>query len=90
MAKSDYPKSVDGNIIMVEPYQYGVQIRKIGYKIATETFETLDDAIKHRDNILSNIRRGEHKSTAEAKHITLGELLERYSNEVAPIISKKN
>jgi len=87
MAKRKYPKTIDKNIMLVGPYQYRVQIRKKCYNIATETFETFDEALEYRDKILLDIRRGEHKSNTEAKHTTLGDLLLRYANEVAPRVS---
>lgn len=85
MAKCPY--TVEKNIIMVGPFQYRVQIRKRGFKVPSETFETLDGAINNRDSILNSIREGTYKDASEAKHRTLGYFLGRYIDEVATKIT---
>jgi len=82
-----YPRTIEKNIMMIGPYQYRVQIRKKGYSIATQTFEAFDDALAYRDKILMDIRRGEYKSSVEAKHTTLGDVLQRYASEVVPKVT---
>lgn len=63
---------------------YRVRIRLKGCPIQTATFERLTDAKKWVQDTESAIREGRHFKTAEAKRHTLGELIDRYIENVLP------
>ena len=61
---------------------YRVKVRLKGYPTQNATFERLTDAKKWASATETAIREGRHFKTAEAKKHTLGELIDRYTNEV--------
>ena len=67
------------------PYQWEVRIRKKGYPVQSNTFETKVDAEAWAATIESEMVRGVFRSTAEAERTTLEELLVRYEKEVTPL-----
>jgi integrase len=67
------------------PYQWEVRIRKKGYPVQSNTFETKMDAEAWASTIESEMVRGIFRSTAEAERTTLEELLVRYEKEVSPL-----
>lgn len=64
------------------PYQWRVKIRRRGYPTLTRTFETKAAAERYARQIESEIDQGVFVSRTEAENTTLGELLNRYLNEV--------
>ncbi len=64
------------------PYQWEVRIRKKGYPVQSNTFETKVDAEAWAATIESEMVRGVFRSTAEAERTTFEELLVRYEKEV--------
>ena len=62
--------------------RYRVRVRLKGCPIQTATFERLTDAKKWVQDTESAIREGRHFKTAEAKRHTLGELVDRYIENV--------
>lgn len=71
-------------IIKRGPYQYQVQVRCTGYPSQTRTFETKRDATAWAATVESEMRRGLFVDRSEAERTTLGEILERYRQEVTP------
>ena len=65
-------------------YQQQAIIRRKGYKTQTRTFETSKDAKIWAATIESEMARGLFIDRSEAERTTLGEVLERYRQEVAP------
>ena len=63
---------------------FRVQIRLKGYPTATATFERKTDAKLWAQQTESAMREGRHFKTAEAKKHTLGELVDRYIENVIP------
>lgn len=63
---------------------YRVKVRLKGFPTQNATFERLTDARKWAQNTESAIREGRHFKTTEAKRRTLGQLIERYIDEVLP------
>jgi len=64
--------------------RYRARVRLKGCPIQTATFERLTDAKKWVQDTESAIREGRHFKTAEAKRHTLGELIDRYIENVLP------
>ncbi|MGH8609536.1 MAG: tyrosine-type recombinase/integrase [Gammaproteobacteria bacterium] len=67
------------------PYQWQAQIRKKGYPPQSKTFETHASAEQWAREVEHEMDRGIFVSRGEADSTTLGELLERYLVEVAPL-----
>ncbi len=66
-------------------HQWQAQIRKQGYPLQSKTFETRAAAARWARAIECEMDRGLFVSRVEAESITLGELLERYVEEVTPL-----
>ena len=66
-------------------YQWEVRIRKKGYPVQSNTFETKMDAEAWAATIESEMVRGVFRSTAEAERTTFEELLLRYEKEITPL-----
>ena len=58
-------------------------IRRKGYPVESETFQTKKEAQEWARDIESRIDRGAHVSLGEAKSTTLAQALERYEEEVS-------
>ena len=71
-------------IINRGPYQYQALIRRKGYPAQIRTFESIKDAKDWAKDVEAKMRRGEFTDRSEAERTTLGEILERYRNEVTP------
>jgi len=67
------------------PYQWEVRIRKKGYPVQSNTFESKMDAEAWAATIESEMVRGIFRSTAESERTTFEELLVRYEKEVSPL-----
>ncbi len=67
---------------------YRVKIRLKGYPSQSASFKRLTDAKKWAQSTESAIREGRHFKTAEAKRHTLGELIDRYGEEVLALKQK--
>lgn len=67
---------------------YRVKVRLKGYPAQSSSFKRLTDAKKWAVHTEASIREGRHFKYAEAKKHTLGELIDRYINQVVP--SKKS
>lgn len=78
MAVVEKRKTSDGQI------RYRVKIRLRGHPPQTETFHRLADAKRWANETEAAIREGRHFKTTEAKKHTVGELLERYIQDVLP------
>lgn len=63
---------------------YRVKVRLKGFPTQNATFERLTDARKWAQNTESAIREGRHFKTTEAKRRTLGQLIDRYIEDVLP------
>jgi len=63
---------------------YRAQIRMRGYPPQSATFTKITDARTWARNTETAIREGRHFKTAEAKRHTVGEMIERYINNVIP------
>lgn len=72
------------SIIHRGPYQFQVLIRRKGYPSQTRTFESQKDAKDWARDVEAKMRRGEFDDLSEAEATTLGELLERFRQEVTP------
>ena len=72
------------SIINRGPYQFQALIRRKGYPAQTRTFESIKDAKDWAREVEAKMRRGEFTDLSEAEATTLGELLERYRQEVTP------
>lgn len=66
------------------PYQWQAQVRRKGYPTQTCTFETKREAEAWIASTETDMRKGVFVDRSEAERTTLGELLERYLNEVTP------
>ncbi|CAN5749163.1 site-specific integrase [soil metagenome] len=66
------------------PYQYQALVRRKGYPAQTRTFETIKAAKDWAKDVEAKMRRGEFTDRSEAERTTLGELLERYRQDVTP------
>lgn len=64
--------------------QYRVQIRLKGYPITTATFERKTDAKQWAQQTEAAMREGRYFKTSEAKKHTVGELIDRYIENVIP------
>lgn len=65
------------------PYQYRVQIRRAGV-IRSKTFETADQAVRWRNQIIGKISGDEYVDRSKERRTTLAELLQRYLKDVTP------
>jgi integrase len=63
---------------------YRVKVRLKGFPTQNATFERLTDARKWAQNTESAIREGRHFKTTEAKRRTLGQLIDRYIEDILP------
>jgi integrase len=61
---------------------YGAKVRLKGHPVVNATFRRLTDARKWKQDTESAIRDGRYFVVAEAKRHTLGELVDRYVNDV--------
>ncbi len=66
------------------PYQRQAQARKKGHPLQTKTFDTRAAAETWARAIEYEMDQGLFASRAEAESTTLGELLERYLEEITP------
>lgn len=67
------------------PHQWQAQVRKKGYPLQTKTFETKAAAETWARATEYEMDQGLFVSRAEAESTTLGELLQRYLEEVTPL-----
>lgn len=67
------------------PYQWQAQIRKKGYHLQTKTFDTKAAAETWARATEYEMDQGLFVSRAEAESTTLGELLQRYLEDVTPL-----
>jgi integrase len=67
------------------PYQWQAQVRKKGYPLQTKTFDTKAAAETWARATEYEMDQGLFVSRAEAESTTLGELLQRYLEEVTPL-----
>ncbi|MBC3808489.1 site-specific integrase [Undibacterium seohonense] len=72
------------SIINRGPYQFQAFVRRKGYPTQTRTFESQREAKDWSRDVEAKMRRGEFADLSEAEATTLGELLERYRQEVTP------
>lgn len=72
------------SIINRGPYQFQALVRRKGYPTQTRTFESQREAKDWARDVEAKMRRGEFADLSEAEATTLGELLERYRQEVTP------
>src|ERR1019366_5089121 len=63
---------------------YRAKVRLKGHPEVNATFRRLTDARKWKQDTESAIRDGRYFAVAEAKRHTLGELVDRYVNDVLP------
>ena len=82
MASIKQRKTKDGKT------RYYVQVRLKGQDPQCDSFERLTDAKKWIQDTESDIRSGRHFGTAEAKKHTLGQLIDRYMENVLPLKEK--
>jgi len=68
--------------------RYRAIVRMKGHPPQSATFKRKTDAKKWIQDIESAIREGRHFKTVEAKRHTLGELIDRYKEEVIPYKTK--
>lgn len=66
------------------PYQFQALVRRKGYRTQTRTFETRKAAQDWARDVEAKMHRGEFADLSEAEATTLGEILERYRQEVTP------
>lgn len=64
---------------------FKVQIRKVGIPAITKTYKTKADAQKWARLIESELDRGIFINRQEADKVTVGELIDRYIQEVTPL-----
>lgn len=67
------------------PYQYQAIVRKVGYPSQTETFVSKVEAKNWASKIESQMVDDTFVDREQAKKMTLGELLERYRDQVTPM-----
>jgi len=67
---------------------YKVEIRLKGYPAQRATFARLTDARQWAKETETDIKRGRHFKTAEAKRHTLADLVDRYTRDVLPTKKK--
>ena len=82
MASIKQRKTKDGKT------HYYIQIRLKGQKPVCASFERLTDARKWIQDTESDIRAGRHFKTAESKNHTLGDMIDRYIENVLPTKEK--
>lgn len=78
MAAIESRRTDDGSL------SYRVKVRLKGHPTATGTFQRLTDAKRWAQSTEAAIHEGRYFKTAEAKHHTLGDLVDRYIAEVLP------
>lgn len=66
-------------------FQYHVQIRKKGFPTVTKTFETKTEAEDWVAVKESEMVRGLYVDSSEAERTTLGDLIDRFTKEFAPL-----
>lgn len=66
------------------PFQWRAQIRRKGWPLQSETFETRKAAEDWATDIESQMRRGTFVDRGEIERTTFGEVLARYQREVSP------
>lgn len=84
MAKQSKHKGIEERIAADGTKSYRIKIRIKGHPSISETFTRLTDAVRRRQEILTDIRRGKYFQTVEAVKHTFGELVERYIATVLP------
>ena len=72
---------IDGN----GKTSYRVKVRLKGYPPQSETFKRKTDAVQWASQTETAIRDGQHFKTREAKKHTLGQLIDRYIENVLPV-----
>ncbi len=82
MASIKQRKTKDGKT------RYYVQVRLKGQDPQCASFERITDAKKWIQDIESDIRSGRHFKTAESKKHTLGDMIDRYMENVLPLKEK--
>tara|TARA_R110002124_G_scaffold183401_4_gene350803 strand:+ start:29577 stop:30638 length:1062 start_codon:yes stop_codon:yes gene_type:complete len=70
------------NIREKGPYQWAVQIRRKGWPTQSATFRTKKDAQAWTRKIEAGMDRGQFVDQADARAVTLGDLIRIYKNEV--------
>lgn len=78
MASIEKRHTKDGKIV------YRVKVRLKGFPEQSASFERLTDAKRWVQQTESAIREGRHFKTTEAKRRTLGEMIDRYLEDVLP------
>lgn len=76
MASIEKRKTSDGKIT------YRVKVRLKGFPTQTPSFERLTDARRWEQSTEAAIKEGRHFKTTEAKRHTLGEMIDRYMDDV--------
>ncbi|MXR36359.1 site-specific integrase [Craterilacuibacter sinensis] len=66
------------------PYQFQAIIRRKGYPSQTRTFETRTDAEAWVRSVESKMDHGQFRDLRPLDRLTLGDLLQRYADEVTP------
>jgi hypothetical protein len=82
MASIKQRKTKDGKT------RYYVQVRLKGQDPQCASFERITDAKKWIQDMESDIRSGRHFKTAESKKHTLGDMIDRYVENVLPLKEK--
>jgi integrase len=69
---------------------YRVKVRLKGFPTQQATFDRVTDARKWAQQTEAAIREGRHFKTTEAKRRTLGEMIDRYINDILPTKPKNS
>jgi len=72
------------SILKRGPFQWQATIRRKGYPTQVKTFESKREADDWASGVESEMARGVWADRTELERTSLGDLIERYSNEVSP------
>lgn len=84
MTKKTRHQGIEERIGKDGQVSYRVKVRLKGYPPQSETCKRLTDAVRRRQEILTDIRRGRYFQTSESRKHTFGELVDRYIKTVLP------
>lgn len=84
MTKQSRHKGIEERLGSDGKVSYRAKIRVKGYPPQSGTFARLTDAVRWRQQVEADIRRGKYFQTVEARKHTFGELVDRYIKNILP------
>lgn len=84
MTKKSRHKGIEERIGSDGEVSYRAKVRIKGYPAQSATFSRITDAVRWRQEVETDIRRGKYFQIAEARKHTFGELVDRYIKNVLP------